>query len=271
MGHRKDNKTQDAIVSINKILGSPQPTKSLQELTDCMNIERVKVPRADDEAKWDADRVKKVCRREGISLPFDIPRKPRGRRSKDEGEPEPDSRYEHHEQYEGEPEASPPDEQRYEQSQDSHQDERPLSHDEHCEDYDRSQQYEQCESIEESGLEGQAEESPLSHRSYHWEQDPPVTEDRMREIAREVCREMLNSMNVPTTPDLGEDTPPLPENITGRKQNREYERVTITVDKVLWRKFKAERARLNVSTGRLLDILLWRSLGKPRLSYEEPE
>jgi hypothetical protein len=69
-----------------------------------------------------------------------------------------------------------------------------------------------------------------------------------------------------------QDMPPEPQVIKGegkgRRENRDYEKVSVTIDKVLWKKFCQERDRLRVSSGRLMDAILWREFGRPRLSYE---
>jgi hypothetical protein len=106
-------------------------------------------------------------------------------------------------------------------------------------------------------------------------QIPPTDiDDRIRTVAREVFQEMLhnmrNEMNIITDT---EDTPPEPRVITGegkgRRENRKYVKASVTVDEALWQRFTAERDRMRVSTGRLMDIILWRHFGKPKLSFEQ--
>ena len=91
-------------------------------------------------------------------------------------------------------------------------------------------------------------------------------EQRMREIAREVCQEILQS--TPHAPVM-----PRPEIVAasgrGRKENRKYERITAAIDTVVYDCFKAEREQLNLSTGKLLDLILWERYGKPKLSFEK--
>jgi hypothetical protein len=97
----------------------------------------------------------------------------------------------------------------------------------------------------------------------------PELDERMRQIAREVFREMLGEATVPIT----EDIPPEPRTLKGsgkgRRQDREYVKATITVDRNLWALFETERKRLRVSVARMAEILLWRALGRPKLSFEE--
>ncbi len=104
----------------------------------------------------------------------------------------------------------------------------------------------------------------------------PVNEfdQHIQALAREVFQEMLH--NIPNGKNVIEDIqdmPPEPETLKqagkGRRENREYEKISLTVDKVLWDLFSKERKQLNVSSGRLLDIILWRHFGRPTLSFEQ--
>jgi len=71
--------------------------------------------------------------------------------------------------------------------------------------------------------------------------------------------------------DYGE-APPLPkvyETQPGRKgYTVERERVTGTVDPVLFKLFSQDRERRGVTVSRMLDILIWQQYGKPKLSFE---
>jgi len=103
----------------------------------------------------------------------------------------------------------------------------------------------------------------------------PDLDDRIRAVAREVFQEMLQDMqnerNILTSID---DAPPPPEVLkgrVGRKENRIYKRLTLTLDEALYDRFIEERNRLKVSSGRLADIILWQRYGKPKLSYESSE
>jgi len=104
----------------------------------------------------------------------------------------------------------------------------------------------------------------------------PLSEidERIRAVAREVFQEMLHSMReeMNVIADT-QDAPPEPHVIKGegkgRRENRRYTKASVTVDKVLWNLFVKERDKLRVSTGRLMDIILWRHFGKPKLSYEK--
>jgi hypothetical protein len=120
----------------------------------------------------------------------------------------------------------------------------------------------------------QNQQAPIySEPAEHYERD--VLDNRIRQIAREVFKEMIDNMqNIPAVMNIT-DTPPEPKVIKGegrgRREDRDYIKVSATIDKTLWELFKAERDRLKVSTGRMMDIILWRVFGKPRLSYERSE
>ncbi|MGO9569722.1 MAG: hypothetical protein ACLP5H_19495 [Desulfomonilaceae bacterium] len=105
---------------------------------------------------------------------------------------------------------------------------------------------------------------------------PENWEERMRQIAKEVFQEMIQ--NMPAVGNIITDTqdiPPAPETLKregkGRRENRDYQKVSITIDTVLWDKIMQEKDRMRVSTGRAMDIVLWRYFGKPLLSFQLPE
>jgi hypothetical protein len=99
-------------------------------------------------------------------------------------------------------------------------------------------------------------------------------DERIKAVARQVFQEMFYGMRdeMNAMADM-QDVPPEPQVITGegkgRRENRRYTKASVTVDKVLWNLFVTERDKLRVSTGRLMDIILWRHFGKPKLSYEK--
>lgn len=105
---------------------------------------------------------------------------------------------------------------------------------------------------------------------------PSAWEARMRSIAREVVEEAIQNMrNIPPAMDETTDMPPEPQTIKGmgkgRREDRAYVKVSVTMDKNLWKLFEAERKKLKVSTGRMMDILLWRAFNRPKLSFEPAE
>lgn len=98
-------------------------------------------------------------------------------------------------------------------------------------------------------------------------------DERIRAVSREVFEEFIHNMGIEKKTIMEtEDAPPEPEVIKGegkgRRENRDYVKVSVTIDKVLWEKFTEERDRMRVSSGRLMDIILWRAFGRPSLSYE---
>jgi|GEM_PF-784400 len=113
--------------------------------------------------------------------------------------------------------------------------------------------------------------APLpSQHADHYEL-PPEMEAAVRRIAKEVAEEIVNTMLTIHTKPITGDLPPEPKT-TGKSQDRKYARITLTIDKALWSLFEKERVRLGItSRGRMADILLWRALGKPKLSFEPDE
>ena len=69
------------------------------------------------------------------------------------------------------------------------------------------------------------------------------------------------------------ETPPESKTVKGsgrgRKETRDYVKITPTVDRVLFNLFDANAKKLKISHGKLLDIVLWHWYEKPKLSYEE--
>lgn len=119
------------------------------------------------------------------------------------------------------------------------------------------------------------EASEQSERSEH---GLPVNwQDRVREIAKEVCHEMMENIQnelkatAPTIPGMEEDSPPAPKDITRRKQNRIYGKVGATVDGVLVRKLNQEAHDRQMSVGKLLDEILWNRYKRPLLSFQVPD
>jgi len=93
----------------------------------------------------------------------------------------------------------------------------------------------------------------------------------MIRIAQEAATEVFQSMSISARSELGStlDEPPEPERVPGtRRENREWERVSATVDSNLMKLFNLERKRRRMSTSRLLETILWLHYGKPNLSYE---
>jgi len=99
-------------------------------------------------------------------------------------------------------------------------------------------------------------------------------EERMRQIAEEVYREMIqnvrNELNMeqaaPHGTTLELNDLPKPEK-TGRKENRLYLKLGATVDLVLVDHLM-KLAEKEGSIGKALDHILWEAFGRPELSYQ---
>jgi|GEM_PF-2807275 len=93
----------------------------------------------------------------------------------------------------------------------------------------------------------------------------------LRTIAREEFQSMLANHTTPA--QLEEDRPPVTPRIAGtrRYQGDRVNLPGLRIDKVLFERFENERRRLEVSASELMQRILWRAFGRPRLSFEEPE
>jgi hypothetical protein len=107
--------------------------------------------------------------------------------------------------------------------------------------------------------------------------EPSRHDMRIRSIAKEVFKEMMSTIPaaLPTTAYDPSDMPPQPETIRGqgkgRRQNRSYRKFSITMDSVLWNLFVEEYTARKIPPSQLLDAVMWRHYGKPRLSYESQD
>lgn len=111
---------------------------------------------------------------------------------------------------------------------------------------------------EEQSEHAAREERP--DRSDQWEH-------RVRQIARETFQEMIQTMR--TIPPVFPESPlPLPHR-TGRKEDRKYTKMTITLDNVLAERLLSEAKKQRLSPGKILDSILWERYGRPRLTYQE--
>lgn len=99
-----------------------------------------------------------------------------------------------------------------------------------------------------------------------------LTRDDIEEIFEDLFNKKLagyehNLPNEPTEIELV----PEPETVTGgakgRRQDRKYEKISLTVDKNLWNIFRQKQNKLKCTGPRLLDSILWNFFGKPELSY----
>jgi len=111
-------------------------------------------------------------------------------------------------------------------------------------------------------------------RPEHGAESSATGEERMREIAEEVCRgliqEVRNELEGMTTAPHGTTLElgdlPKPEK-TGRKENRLYLKLGATVDLVLVDQLMTLAEREG-SIGKALDRILWEVFGRPSLSYQ---
>ena len=105
-------------------------------------------------------------------------------------------------------------------------------------------------------------------------QTQQLTEDDVRRI---VCEEINKRLSDVEAISLNEHTVLVPEADTikgqgqGRRLKRDYERVSITVDRELWKLFRKEQRQLKTTSPRLMDSILWAHYGQPKLSFEVEE
>ena len=93
----------------------------------------------------------------------------------------------------------------------------------------------------------------------------------IQRVAQEAAMEALQSISGSYGESVGAlDEPPEPVRIPGtRRENRDWERVSATIDRNLMEFFKREKKERRLSTSRLLEMIIWLHYNKPRLSYEE--
>jgi len=130
--------------------------------------------------------------------------------------------------------------------------------------------------LPDAGMDHSEPMPPAHERSADYEpQKPEAWENRVREIVREEMQSLMNLQNVQPVMPGEEEAPPESKTIKGqgkgRKEPRDYERVTLTLDKELARLFKQEQKRHGISAGKLFDRILWHRYGKPKLSYQTAE
>jgi hypothetical protein len=131
-------------------------------------------------------------------------------------------------------------------------------------------EYNECsECYERSDHSDRSEQVESFEQSEYWE-------ERVRQIAQEVCQAMIQNVmtnrNVPHGANVQSDTEAPPKPVSkGRKQNRIYGKLGATTDAILLERFNREAKDRGISTGRLMDIVLWERYSKPVLSYEMPE
>ena len=100
----------------------------------------------------------------------------------------------------------------------------------------------------------------------------------IQRIVQEAFDKMMTTVpNIPTVPNADtSDLPPEPASLKGtekggRRQTRQYEKLSCTVDSVLFELFRSECTERKLSAGRMLDALLWNHYGRPELSYQQAD
>ncbi|MFC1834106.1 hypothetical protein ACFL2Q_05145 [Thermodesulfobacteriota bacterium] len=93
----------------------------------------------------------------------------------------------------------------------------------------------------------------------------------MQRTAEETSRQVFQNMRQTVEHPLGEmEEPPEPRRVPGtRRETREWDRISATIDKNVMKLFNQEKKLRRMSTSRLLETVLWLYFGKPRLSYQE--
>lgn len=97
-------------------------------------------------------------------------------------------------------------------------------------------------------------------------------EDTIYRIVNEVIDKRIAEFTAPVMNEHKLELVPDPETITGegqgRRLKRQYDRVSITVDKNLWKLFRKQQRELNCTAPRLMDSILWNLYGRPPMTYD---
>jgi hypothetical protein len=80
-----------------------------------------------------------------------------------------------------------------------------------------------------------------------------------------------NLLNESTEFELVPEAETVTGGAKGRRQDRQYLKISLTVDKNLWKIFREKQKKLNCSAPRLMDSILWNFFRKPNLSYGNPK
>ena len=126
----------------------------------------------------------------------------------------------------------------------------------------------------EASLQGETPQDGKAPPQPESEGKDDALEKRMKAIALQVIQDYWhNAPTIQTAQQGDEELPPEPATLKGawkgRKENRRYERITITLDETLARLFTKEAKKRGLSEGKLMDAILWNRYGRPKLSYEE--
>ncbi|MGA8832033.1 MAG: hypothetical protein WB554_10530 [Desulfomonilaceae bacterium] len=107
--------------------------------------------------------------------------------------------------------------------------------------------------------------------------EPPSTAEQLtRDDVEQIVEKYLKKRLAGYEPDILNEPAefelvPEPETVTGgpkgRRQDRKYEKISLTGDRNLWKIFRQKQKKLSCSAPRLMDSILWNFFGKPELSY----
>ena len=99
------------------------------------------------------------------------------------------------------------------------------------------------------------------------------TRDEIIKLMNEVLDERLSDLKesvqiIQNKMEMPPESKTIKGSGRGRKERRDYVKITPTMDRVLFNLFDAEAKKQKLSHGKLLDIILWHWYEKPKLSYE---
>ncbi|MEW6351578.1 MAG: hypothetical protein AB1646_21210 [Thermodesulfobacteriota bacterium] len=151
---------------------------------------------------------------------------------------------------------------------------------------ERAAQAEHAASAERDPHSADINHAEPSERAAHWDHTEhaewtehiraiahKVFEQNMETIRNMIQEELRSSQHIRSIPS--EDMPPEPQYLKGQKGRREardWRKLTITVDRVLAKRFQDECTENKLSAGKMMDAILWARYGKPKLSYQlDPE
>ena len=96
---------------------------------------------------------------------------------------------------------------------------------------------------------------------------PTPTIDDIYRIVNEILDKRLSGEQIPF--QLVPEPDSIKNSTPGRRTQRKYERISITIDSELWKLFKNQQKQLNCSSPRLMDSILYYHFSKPPLSYNQ--
>ncbi len=108
----------------------------------------------------------------------------------------------------------------------------------------------------------------------HTEQNNIFTRDEIIKLINEVLDKRLLDLKesvqmIQNKMEMPPESKTIKGSGRGRKERRDYVKITPTMDRVLFNLFDAEAKKQKLSHGKLLDVILWHWYQKPKLSYEQ--